>query len=97
VRLDVEAGGAAIAEHLLGLGHRRLGRVVSAVYTSTFAVARPPGRRCSRRPVWIRGRSPDQLRHDRRAAVAAAGELLDGTPLPTAVFCDDDVLAAGLY
>jgi DNA-binding LacI/PurR family transcriptional regulator len=31
------------------------------------------------------------------AAVAAAGDLLDGTPLPTAVFCDDDVLAAGLY
>jgi DNA-binding LacI/PurR family transcriptional regulator len=23
--------------------------------------------------------------------------LLDGTPKPTAVFCDDDVLAAGLY
>ncbi len=36
VRLDVEAGGAAIAEHLLGLGHRRLGRIACSVFTPTF-------------------------------------------------------------
>jgi DNA-binding LacI/PurR family transcriptional regulator len=98
VRLDVEAGGAAIAEHLLGLGHRRLGRVVSAVYTSTFRrreAAWAEVLSAAGMDPWAVPRTSSAMNVD--GAVAAAGELLDGTPLPTAVFCDDDVLAAGLY
>jgi DNA-binding LacI/PurR family transcriptional regulator len=98
VRLDVEAGGAAAAEHLLRLGHRRLGRLVSAVVTSTFR---------RRQDAWARvlgdaGIDTEQIPCAQSAmnvddAIRAAGELLETRPLPTAVFCDDDVLAAGLY
>jgi DNA-binding LacI/PurR family transcriptional regulator len=98
VRLDVEAGGAAVAEHLLGLGHRALGRIVCAVYTSTFRRREAAwGEVLSAAGVdpWAIPRTSSAMNVD--AAMAAAGVLLDGTPLPTAVFCDDDVLAAGLY
>ena len=98
VRLDVEAGGAAAAEHLLRLGHRRLGRLASAVVTSTFR---------RREDAWARvlgeaGIDTEEIPRTLSAmnvddAIRAAGELLETRPLPTAVFCDDDVLAAGLY
>jgi DNA-binding LacI/PurR family transcriptional regulator len=98
VRLDVEAGGAAIAEHLLGLGHRRLGRIACSVFTATFR---------HREAAWAEvlaaaGVDPEAVPRtisamNVDAAVAAAAELLEARPLPTGVFCDDDVLAAGLY
>lgn len=98
VRLDVEAGGTAIAEHLLGLGHRRLARIASSVFTPTFR---------RREAAWAEvlaaagvdlagiPRTSSAMNVD--AALAAGAELLETRPLPTAVFCDDDVLAAGLY
>jgi DNA-binding LacI/PurR family transcriptional regulator len=98
VRLDVEAGGAAIAEHLLGLGHRRLGRIACSVFTATFR---------RREAAWAQvlsaaGVDPEGIPRtisamNVDAAVAAAAELLEARPLPTGVFCDDDILAAGLY
>src|SRR3954452_18667355 len=98
VRLDVEAGGAAIAEHLLGLGHRRLGRIACSVFTATFR---------HREAAWAEvlaaaGVDPQAIPRtisamNVDAAMAAAAELLEARPLPTGVFCDDDVLAAGLY
>src|SRR4051812_39969499 len=36
VRLDVEAGARAVAEHLLGLGHRRVGRLAGTAGAATL-------------------------------------------------------------
>src|SRR5919197_1389194 len=98
VRLDVEAGGAAIAEHLPGLGHLRLARLACSVFTTTFrrreAAWAEVLAAAGLDPVAI-PRTISAMNVD--AAVAGAAELLDTRPLPTAVFCDDDVLAAGLY
>lgn len=97
VRLDVEAGAVAVAEHLLGLGHRRLGRLAASIDTPTFR---------RREASWASTveaggvdpqavvRAPSRMNVD--DAARAGGELLAGQRPPTAVFCDDDVLAAGM-
>src|SRR4051794_8429376 len=98
VRLDVEAGGRAVAEHVLELGHRRLGRLASTAETATFR---------RRESAWAAvlaeaGVGPETVERVLspmniiEARDAAAG-LLVAAPRPTAVFCDDDILAAGFY
>ena len=85
-----------VTDHLLGLGHRRIVHLASAVDTWTFAVrARAlaeavragPGRRPAHRdrPPWTYGPG----REAAEAVLAAPG------PAPTALVCDDDILAAG--
>ena len=82
--------------HLLELGHRRIGHLASAFEAPTFDL-----REAARRRVLAEaGLDPDALP---RAVTEitidhardAAGPLLDERP--TAVFCDDDIIAAGLY
>jgi DNA-binding LacI/PurR family transcriptional regulator len=96
VRFDSEAGAAAAFEHLLELGHRRIGHLAAAFDAPTFH-----GRETARRRVLsAAGVDPDaQPRATTpitiEAAREAAGPLLDERP--TAVFCDDDLIAAGLY
>jgi DNA-binding LacI/PurR family transcriptional regulator len=94
VRLDVESGMDEAMTHLLELGHRRIGHLASAFDAPTFhqrehrlrarldeAGLEPPP--TVRAPFTFEG------------ARDAAGPLLDAGV--TAVFCDDDVLAGGLY
>lgn len=96
VRFDAEGGAAAAFRHLVELGHRRIGHLASAFEAPTFDL-----REDARRKVLTEaGLDPDTLPRaltdiDIDAACAAAGPLLDQEP--TAVFCDDDVIAAGLY
>ncbi|PCG83371.1 LacI family transcriptional regulator [Streptomyces sp. WZ.A104] len=95
VNLDIGDGMRQVTDHLLGLGHRRFLHLASAVDTWTFAVraralhdalgAVPDA---SLRTV----RAPLDVRAGREAAegvLAAAGQR------PTAIVCDDDILAAG--
>jgi DNA-binding LacI/PurR family transcriptional regulator len=98
VRLDVEAGGRAVAEHLLELGHRRLGRLASTAETPTF------GRREAAWAAVLADAGVDPGAVERALsgmniieARDAAVDLLVADPRPTAVFCDDDILAAGFY
>jgi DNA-binding LacI/PurR family transcriptional regulator len=96
VRFDNEAGAAAAFGHLLELGHRRIGHLAAAFDAPAFHM-----RETARRRVLSEaGLDPD----DQPVATtpigiedarAAAGPLLDEEP--TAVFCDDDIIAAGLY
>jgi DNA-binding LacI/PurR family transcriptional regulator len=96
VRFDGEAGAAAAFEHLVGLGHRRIGHLAAAFRALTFE-----HREKSRRRVLTEaGIDPDAqprvltpitIDDARQNALA----LLDENP--TAVFCDDDVIAAGVY
>jgi DNA-binding LacI/PurR family transcriptional regulator len=96
VRFDAESGAAAAFSHLLGLGHRRIGHLAADFDTPTFIL-----REVARRRVLAEaGLDPDTQPRVLTAigiddAREAAGPLLDERP--TAVFCDDDLIAAGLY
>jgi DNA-binding LacI/PurR family transcriptional regulator len=94
VRLDVEAGTDAAVAHLLGLGHRRIGHLAAAVGASTFR-ARGARLRAALAAAGLElaavARAPVEFDG---AAAAAAALLAAGC---TAVFCDDDVLAGGMY
>jgi LacI family transcriptional regulator/LacI family repressor for deo operon, udp, cdd, tsx, nupC, and nupG len=96
VRFDSEAAPRPPSRTCSSSGHRRIGHLAA---TST-----PRPSTCARRPAgacW-RGRASIPTRCRARVtqitiddARDAAGPLLDEEP--TAVFCDDDIVAAGLY
>jgi DNA-binding LacI/PurR family transcriptional regulator len=96
VRFDNEGGAEAAFRHLLELGHRRIGHLAAAFDAPAFHM-----REAARRRVLAEaGVDPDTQPRaitpiGIEAAREAAGPLLDEGP--TAVFCDDDLLAAGLY
>jgi DNA-binding LacI/PurR family transcriptional regulator len=92
VRLDAEGGTEAAVRHLLELGHRRIGHVASVHHRPTFKARRRVIDRLVEGNV---ARVESEFTLD--AAHAAARELLRGHPDLTAVFCDDDVIAAGAY
>jgi DNA-binding LacI/PurR family transcriptional regulator len=96
VRFDTERGTDVAIEHLLGLGHRRIGHLGSELDAETFRIRRehvlarlaeaglPPG-----------GYETAAFRFDDAARAARA--LLDVAERPTGVYCDDDLLAGGVY
>ncbi|MFD4606150.1 LacI family DNA-binding transcriptional regulator [Streptomyces sp. NPDC058464] len=97
VNLDIADGVRQVADHLLGLGHRRFLHLAADIASWTFEVrarelaartAGVPGAsvRTVRAPISIEG-----ARTATEAALAAPG------PRPTALVCDDDKLAAGAY
>ncbi|GHB80200.1 LacI family transcriptional regulator [Streptomyces viridiviolaceus] len=97
VNLDIADGIRQVAEHLLSLGHRRFLHLAADVASWTFEVrARElaarlgtvPGTtlRTAHSPISIEG-----------AVTAAEAALAGPGPRPTAVVCDDDQLAAGVY
>jgi DNA-binding LacI/PurR family transcriptional regulator len=96
VRFDAEGGAAAAFGHLVELGHRRIAHLAAAFDAPTFHLREA----ARRRVLEDAGLDPDaqpraltDISID--AARNAAGPLLDEEP--TAIFCDDDVIAAGLY
>ncbi|KES06903.1 LacI family transcriptional regulator [Streptomyces toyocaensis] len=97
VNLDIADGVRQVTDHLLGLGHRRFLHLAADVPSWTFeARARElAGRlraasgtslRTARAPISIRG-----------AEASAQAALTGERDRPTAVVCDDDQLAAGVY
>lgn len=96
VRFDTERGTELALRHLLELGHTRIGHLGSELDAETFRL---------RRSTLVRvlgeaGLSPGPyarapFRFD--AAVGPALELLDAPECPTAIYCDDDLLAGGVY
>jgi DNA-binding LacI/PurR family transcriptional regulator len=98
VRLDGAAGADAVMEHLLGLGHRRIGRLAAPVGRPAFRIRDQRWRAALEHA----GVDPDAMPYARSeidfaAAHTAARELLTGAEPPTAIFCDDDNLAGGAY
>ena len=96
VRFDGEAGAAAAFEHLVELGHTRIGHLAAAFRALTFE----DREKARQRVLTEAGIDPDaQPRVMTPITIEDARanglELLDEEP--TAVFCDDDVIAAGLY
>jgi DNA-binding LacI/PurR family transcriptional regulator len=97
VRLDVETGTDAALAHLHDLGHQEIGYVRSVVGGQTF------DRRHARWEAHLRAHGQDPARQvtvfsafDAESTIAAGRELLTHPRRPTAVLCDDDVLACGL-
>jgi DNA-binding LacI/PurR family transcriptional regulator len=90
VRLDVEAGVDAALDHLLGLGHTRIGHLASSFVAPTFDLRRD-------RLISRLGAEPPTVKAPFafEEAAACALELLEHDI--TAVFCDDDILAGGAY
>ena len=92
VRLDAAGGTRAALAHLAELGHRRIGHLGSQVATETFRERRDAVRAVMEDPS-LHAESAFSL----DAASAAARELLGREDRPTAIFADDDILAAGVY
>lgn len=95
VNLDIADGVRQVAGHLLALGHRRLVHLAADVDSWTFAL------RADTLAAVLRG-VPDARLHTAPAALGvgaglrAAHTALTGPgPRPTALICDDDILAAG--
>ena len=96
VRFDSELGTELAVRHLLELGHERIGHVASMLEGETFRLRRDRMREL----LAEAGRDGEicaRAAFDYDDAARAAGELLDRPQRPTALFCDDDVLAGGAY
>ncbi|WP_086564701.1 LacI family DNA-binding transcriptional regulator [Streptomyces africanus] len=97
VNLDIADGVRQIADHLLSLGHRRFLHLAADVPSWTFDVR---ARELAARLAGVPGTSVRTARSpiSSEGAVAAAETALsEPGPRPTAVVCDDDLLAAGTY
>ncbi|MDN3352290.1 LacI family DNA-binding transcriptional regulator [Actinomadura sp. DC4] len=88
VNFDVAGGMRSIMGHLHGLGHRRIGHLAAAVDAWTFRV-----RGEALGPVECRATTAIDV----AAARAAALTVLDRPDRPSALVCDDDLIAAGAY
>ncbi|MFE7404563.1 LacI family DNA-binding transcriptional regulator [Isoptericola sp. NPDC057559] len=91
------AGGRAAAEHLLGLGHRRLA-VLAGRRTHLYSQARVDGFRSATAEAGTDpGPTVEHADWSRAGAAAAAADLLAGPDRPTAVFACSDRMALGVY
>ncbi len=98
VSLDTAGGTDAALRHLIALGHRRIGQLGSRVQYPTFRV-RVARWRAALESVGVEPAASlwAGSRFDFDDAARAAGELLDAGDPPTAIVCDDDILAGGVY
>ncbi|MFF9852057.1 LacI family DNA-binding transcriptional regulator [Streptomyces litmocidini] len=93
LNLDVADGMRRVTDHLLELGHRRFLHLASAVPSWTFDV------RAAALAEALRGTELRTVRSPLNVADAwEAANLAFGAPgpRPTAVICDDDILAVGV-
>jgi LacI family transcriptional regulator len=92
------AGGLSVTEHLLALGHRRIG-VVAGPRTLACSRARLDGYRAALASAGI-GADPSlvvQGDFSHESGYAAGGRLLALAEPPTAVFATSDQMALGVY
>ncbi|GAA2252760.1 LacI family DNA-binding transcriptional regulator [Kitasatospora cystarginea] len=95
VELDVAGGMRAAVEHLVGLGHRRIGHLRSTHSAYTFRVRQAAFEAAAKGLEVVE--LGVTLNEGQRAARSAAHQLLSAPDRPHAVVCDDDVVASGLY
>jgi len=90
VRVDTDRGTELAVRHLLELGHTRIGHLGSWLDAETFR------RRIDAMAALLGDDVPyETAPFDYQEACTAALRLLEAHP--TAIFCDDDILAGGVY
>ncbi|MFJ3881951.1 LacI family DNA-binding transcriptional regulator [Streptomyces sp. NPDC090077] len=94
VNLAITDGMRQVTEHLLGLGHRRFLHLAADVDSWTFDI-RADALAALLRPHATLRTTRAALTVDAARAVAGTA-LADARDRPTAVVCDDDILAAGV-
>lgn len=98
LRLDIEDGMRAAMSHLLHLGHTKIGHLGAAVDAESFHL-----RRQTYLDMLQAAKLPAVAAYQERTpftiedAHAAARRLLDVSDPPSAVVCDSDMLAVGVY
>ncbi len=98
VRLDSRAGARAATQHLLDLGHRRIGHLAADAPAEQTFVLRAKGRQDALEAAGLAATEHVAATKISFAAGATAAlALLDAPEPPTALVCDDDVLAGGAY
>lgn len=96
--LDIEHGATAALGHLLGLGHRRVAHLAANIDVETFRVRqRVYERMLSEAGLSLREDYQTTAGLDLEESCTAALDLLGRSEPPTAFFCDDDLMAAGVY
>ncbi|MBV9229722.1 MAG: LacI family DNA-binding transcriptional regulator [Chloroflexi bacterium] len=98
LQLDVTAGMQAAMTHLLGLGHTKIGHLAAAVNTETFQLrhrAYLDALQAAGCPV-VAGYQVRTL-FSIADAYRAARSVLEHADPPSAIVCDSDVLAVGVY
>lgn len=96
--LDIEYGATKALRHLLGLGHRRIAHLGAHIDVETFRVRqRVYERMLSEADIPLREDYQATADINLEESCRAALDLLSGAEPPTAIFCDDDLMAAGVY
>jgi DNA-binding LacI/PurR family transcriptional regulator len=96
--LDIEAGMSAAMLHLLHLGHTKIAHLAAAVDADTFRL-----RRTAYLDALQTAGLPATADYQGRASFTiadarqAARRILEGPSPPSAIVCDSDVLAVGVY
>ncbi|UJB41168.1 LacI family DNA-binding transcriptional regulator [Streptomyces sp. A1-5] len=95
VNLDIADGVRQLTAHLTGLGHRRIAHLAADVDSWTFAVrTRTLTDALAGTPDAVVHRVPTALGVDAGLRAAHTALTVPG-PRPTALLCDDDIIAAG--
>lgn len=95
VNPDIADGMRRVTGHLLELGHRRFGHLAAAVDSWTFELRAGVLRRALERAPLARLTAVERAGLSVREGMLAAERALTAAERPTALVCDDDVLAAG--
>ncbi|HEX7735873.1 MAG TPA: LacI family DNA-binding transcriptional regulator [Ktedonobacteraceae bacterium] len=96
--LDIETGSTRALGHLLDLGHRRIAHLGANIDIETFRVRqRTYQRLLTKAGLPVRADYQVTAGLDVAEACQVALDLLRGPEPPSAFFCDDDLLAAGVY
>lgn len=96
--LDIEYGASAAMRHLLDLGHRRIAHLAANIDVETFRIRqRVYERILNEVGIPLRADYQATCGLDFAEACNAALGLLQCAEPPGAIFCDDDMIAAGVY
>jgi LacI family transcriptional regulator, repressor for deo operon, udp, cdd, tsx, nupC, and nupG len=96
--LDIEYGATTALQHLLGLGHRRIGHLAAHINVETFRIRqRVYERMLGEARIALRQEYQATAGVDLEESCTAVLDLLSRPEPPTAIFCDDDLMAAGAY
>jgi LacI family repressor for deo operon, udp, cdd, tsx, nupC, and nupG len=96
--LDIEYGASTAMRHLLDLGHRRIAHLAANIDVETFRIRqRVYERILNEAGLPLRAEYQATCGLDFVEACNAALGLLQCAEPPSAIFCDDDLIAAGVY